>query len=75
MQPATLPAFSPEALVLIRKGQGITRAQLAKKAELDPSQLWRIETGRATPYDSTLGRIARALGVPVAALLTSPAIA
>lgn len=72
MTSATLPAFNPEALALIRKGQGLTRSQLAKKAELDPSQLWRIETGRATPYDSTIGRLAHALGVPVAALLTSP---
>lgn len=70
-QPTTAPGFSVEALISIRKNQGLTRPQLARAAQLDPSQLWRIETGRATPYDSTLGRLARALGVPVSALLDS----
>jgi transcriptional regulator with XRE-family HTH domain len=68
----TSPAFSVDALISIRRGQGLSRSQLAKAAQLDPSQLWRIETRKATPYDSTLGRLARALKVPVSALLTSP---
>jgi transcriptional regulator with XRE-family HTH domain len=72
MQNVTAPAtFSPAALVSIRKGQGLTRSQLARKAELDRTQLWRVETGAAVPYDSTVGRLARALGIPVSALLTS----
>lgn len=69
MQQHATPAASAEAIVSIRTGQGITRAQLAKAAGLDRSQLWRIETGKATPYVDTLGRLARALGVPVSALL------
>ena len=68
---ASAPIFSVEALVKIRMGQGRTRAQLARAAELDPSQLWRIETGRAVPYVSTVARLARALDVPVSALLVS----
>lgn len=63
------PASSAEAILAIRIGQGMTRAQLASAARLDRSQLWRIETGRAVPYVDTLGRLARALGVPVWALV------
>lgn len=66
-------AFSSEALVALRKSQGLTRSQLARRAELDRSQLWRIETGAAKPYDSTVGRLARALSVPVSALLADAA--
>ena len=69
MKPVTAPAFSSEALVMARKSAGLTRTQLAKRADLDRTQLWRIETGRVTPYDSTVGRLAGALGVPVRELL------
>lgn len=69
MQRTATPAASAEAIVSIREGQGITRAQLAKAAGIDRAQLWRIETGKATPYVDTLARLARALRVPVSALL------
>lgn len=69
MQRTATPTASAEAIVSIREGQGITRAQLAKAAGIDRSQLWRIETGKATPYVDTLLRLANALRVPVSALL------
>lgn len=75
MEPAATtpaePALNVALLILLRKNAGMTRPQLAKAAHLDPSQLWRIETGRAVPYDSTIGRLARALGVPVAVLIAA----
>lgn len=70
---ATTAAPSAEAIVSIRTGQGMSRAHLAALAQIDRSQLWRIETGRAVPYIDTLGRLARALGVPVSALLDGAA--
>lgn len=75
MDPVTSPAFSAPALVLARKSAGLTRAQLAQSAQLDRTQLWRIETGRVNPYDSTVGRLADALGISVRDLLAAPAIA
>jgi transcriptional regulator with XRE-family HTH domain len=69
----TSASFSSEALVALRKSQGLSRSELARRADLDRTQVWRIETGVAVPYDSTVGRLARALSVPVSALLADAA--
>lgn len=66
-QPLSL-VFSSEALVAVRRAAGLTRAEVARKAELDPSQLWRIEARGTTPREDTAIRLARALGVPVSTL-------
>src|SRR5439155_24602704 len=51
------------------KGLGAERElqqrQLAEKADLTPSMVSQIESGRLTPSLHTLGRIAAALGVPI----------
>lgn len=45
----------------MRTGRGITRAQLARQAKVDESELVAIEAGVADPVWSTLERIASAL--------------
>jgi transcriptional regulator with XRE-family HTH domain len=52
----------------LRRERELQQRQLAEKAELTPSLVSQIESGRLTPSLNTLGRIAAALGVPIAAL-------
>ncbi|MBI2160506.1 MAG: helix-turn-helix domain-containing protein [Candidatus Rokubacteria bacterium] len=52
----------------LRAERGLQQRQLAEKAELTPSMVSQIESGRLTPSLHTLGRIAAALGVPIASL-------
>ncbi len=52
----------------LRAERGLQQRQLAEKAELTPSMVSQIESGRLTPSLHTLGRIAAALGVPIATL-------
>jgi ribosome-binding protein aMBF1 (putative translation factor) len=48
-----------------REKRGWSRAELARRASMSPSDVGKIEAGRATPYDSQLRKLAKALGVPV----------
>jgi len=51
------------------RGERLLRQrQLAEKAQLTPSMVSQIESGRLSPSLHTLGRIAAALGVPIGAL-------
>jgi transcriptional regulator with XRE-family HTH domain len=52
-----------------RTRRAMTQEQLAKKAGLSRGYLARVETGRHEPTLTTLRKLARALGVPVSALL------
>jgi transcriptional regulator with XRE-family HTH domain len=52
----------------LRMERQLQQRQLAEKAELTPSMVSQIESGRLTPSLNTLGRIAAALGVPIATL-------
>src|SRR5947208_2767557 len=52
----------------LRAGRELQQRQLAEKAELTPSMVSQIESGRLTPSLHTLGRVAAALGVPIGAL-------
>ena len=52
----------------LRAERELQQRQLAEKADLTPSMVSQIESGRLTPSLHTLGRIAVALGVPIAAL-------
>jgi transcriptional regulator with XRE-family HTH domain len=52
----------------LRAERALQQRQLAEKAELTPSMVSQIESGRLTPSLHTLGRIAAALGVPIASL-------
>ena len=52
----------------LRAERLLQQRQLAEKANLTPSMVSQIESGRLTPSLHTLGRIAAALGVPIASL-------
>jgi len=52
----------------LRTERELQQRQLAEKADLTPSMVSQIESGRLSPSLHTLGRIAAALGVPIAAL-------
>ena len=55
-------------LKALRMERALQQRQLAEKADLTPSMVSQIESGRLTPSLHTLGRVAAALGVPIAAL-------
>ena len=52
----------------LRAERGLQQRQLAEKAGMTPSMVSQIESGRLTPSLPTLGRLAGALGVPIASL-------
>lgn len=52
----------------LRVERGLQQRQLAEKAELTPSMVSQIESGRLTPSLNTLRRLAEALGVTIASL-------
>jgi len=52
----------------LRAERELQQRQLAEKADLTPSMVSQIESGRLTPSLNTLGKIAAAFGVPIAAL-------
>ena len=52
----------------LRLERELQQRQLAEKAGLTPSMVSQIESGRLTPSLHTVGKIAAALGVPIASL-------
>ncbi len=58
-----------ERLKALRLERGLQQRQLAEKASLTPSMISQIESGRLTPSLHTLGKLAGALGLPIASLL------
>jgi len=52
----------------LRGERELQQRQLAEKAGLTPSMVSQIESGRLSPSLHTLGKIASALGVPIASL-------
>jgi transcriptional regulator with XRE-family HTH domain len=58
-------------IVAVREEQGISQAELSKRADIDDGSLRRIETGRTNPTIKTLHTIAEALEVEVSDLITS----
>lgn len=53
-----------------RQKAGLTQSALAEKSEIDVTHVQRLESASANPTLRTLCRIAGALGVSCAALLT-----
>jgi transcriptional regulator with XRE-family HTH domain len=53
----------------LRKGKDMSQAQLAKRAGLTRVYVTRLEAGKQDPSLSTINALAKALGVPVTALL------
>lgn len=52
----------------MRRAAGLTAVDLAGRAGLTPSTLWRIEAGNAEPNLGTLYKLAWGFGVQVAEL-------
>ena len=46
----------------VRKSRGMTQADLAEKAHVTASYIWRLETGGAAPGIDLVDRLAAALG-------------
>ena len=57
-----------ERIRALRAEQQLPQRPLAEKAGLAPSMVSQIESGRLTPSLHTLGKIAGALGAPIATL-------
>lgn len=60
-----------ERIKALRLERELQQRQLAEKADLTPSMVSQIESGRLSPSLNTLGKIATALGVPIASLFDS----
>lgn len=58
-----------ERLKALRLERGLQQRQLAEQSGLTPSLVSQIESGRLTPSLHTLGKLARALSLPIPALL------
>lgn len=52
-----------KAVRRIRKGKKISMQQLAHQADIELSQIYRIETGKINPKLTTILNIARALDI------------
>jgi transcriptional regulator with XRE-family HTH domain len=57
-----------ERIRTLRQERELQQRQLAEKAGLTPSMVSQIESGRLSPSLNTLGKLAAALGVPIAGL-------
>lgn len=55
--------LKPRALERVREEKGMTRAALARVANMQAGTITWIETGRFIPYESQLAKLAAALGV------------
>lgn len=52
-----------------RKDRGWTRRDLAKEADLHPSDVGKFESGRSKPYESQLQKLAVALDLRIDELM------
>lgn len=57
-----------EAVRQLREERGLTQRQLADAADINPTWVSHIESGRTNPAWGTVARLAGALGVPVSEL-------
>ena len=60
-----LAAFG-KRLAEIRRSRGLTQEQLAERANITALSIGYIEQGRRWPRISTLQKLAKCLGVPIA---------
>lgn len=52
-------------LGVMRRERGWTKAELARRANMDPSDVGRIESGFMVAYDSQTRKLAKALGIRI----------
>ncbi len=63
-------ATTGEKLVRLRRGQGLTQAELSESSGVAQSTIAQIETGkRARPHPGTLKKLAKAMGLEARDLL------
>lgn len=55
--------LNAEALRVIRERTGMTKSEMAKRAEIDPSLVTRLENGERPGTPNVIARLARALDV------------
>jgi len=72
--PAKLSMVVGENLRHLRRKQGLSLEQLAAVSGVSRAMLGQIETGKSAPTINLLGRIAEALKVSVAGLISSPGV-
>ncbi|MFT3729872.1 MAG: XRE family transcriptional regulator [Hyphomicrobium sp.] len=70
--PAKLSMVVGENLRHLRRRQGLSLEQLSSISGVSRAMLGQIETGKSAPTINLLGRIAEALKVSVAGLISSP---
>lgn len=58
-------------LAILRHARGMTQADVAESADLDPQSYQRAERGRISLSMARLRKIAKALGVPMAEVFAS----
>jgi transcriptional regulator with XRE-family HTH domain len=73
--PAKLSIIVGENLRQFRRVQGLSLEQLAAISGVSRAMLGQIETGKSAPTINLLGRIAEALKVSVASLISNPGTA
>ena len=56
-------------LKVLREERSLTQKEAAELAEVSEVTLYRLESGKQTPYMPTVTKIARAYGVPLDELL------
>lgn len=60
------PQSFPNLLLRLREDRGLSKAELAKRAALDPSSVTRFEQGQRAPERSTILQLADAMTLPIA---------
>lgn len=64
--------IDPDRITKAREAAGLTPWELCRQADVTPSALWRITSGRGGSTIKTAARLAAALGVTVDALIDAP---
>ena len=57
-----IPGRAMLRLTRLREERGWSRAELARRAKIYPTDVGKIERGKLVPYPGQLRRLARALG-------------
>jgi DNA-binding XRE family transcriptional regulator len=65
----SMPGAIALKLRVLRERRGLTQKEAAELADVSDLTLYRLETGKQTPYMPTVTKIARAYGVPLEELL------
>ena len=66
--PAKIAPWLADALRRERSSRRWSQAELARRADVDPSHLSEIEGEKRTPNVETLEKLCDALGMPISAL-------